>query len=313
MKRRGFLKAGVTASLGAFIPHSDSLANKIFDREETNIPVIDTHVHLWDLQNLDYPWLENNNSILSKNFLVADFQKATKDCPIEKMIFVECGRLEEQYLKEVDWVVNIAKEEPRIKGMVAYFPLEKERELIPGIEELTSRKIVKGIRRGVGKELINNAQFIKGLRLLPKYDLSFDLNLSPSLMSEAIPLIKKCPNTRFILDHLGNPDIKSNEMDGWQTNLSKLAEMDNVYCKISGIITKADPAAWKVDDLVPYVDHALEAFGTDRVVFGGDWPVVLLAGTYKDWFSSFKSLVQGLGYKEKERLFYQNAAAFYRV
>jgi L-fuconolactonase len=313
MKRRQFLKAGVAAGVGSYLAPTEIPAKSLSCTREEDIPIIDTHMHLWDLEKMDYPWLEDRESPLSRNFLVPDYQKATEGCQIRKTVFVECARLPEQYLEEVDWVVGLAKEEPRIKGMVAYFPLEKGQKGIPEIEELTARQIVKGIRHGVNRELLGNAPFIKGLQLMPQYNLSFDLNISPPLMQEAIALIRQCPKTLFILDHLCNPNVKDQEISQWKKHLGEMAKIDHVYCKISGIITKADPKNWKNADLRPYIDHALETFGPDRVMFGGDWPVVLRTGSYKEWLSALQMITHSLSVEEKKQLFYHTAEKVYRL
>jgi L-fuconolactonase len=314
MKRRIFLKSGLLTSLGGFLSlpplPGNFLKPSIFNEE--NFEIIDSHLHLWDLQKMDYPWLENKETPISRNFLVKDFKEATANLPVKKMIFVECGRVPEQYLEEVDWVIERAREEPGIKGMVAYFPVEKATRQIPELEELTSRKIVRGIRSGMNQEIINSEDFLKGLKILPQYTLSYDLNIGPALMSDAVTLIRRCPGTTFILDHLCNPDVKGKEINVWKKNIDLLAEMKNVNCKISGIITKAGQN-WTPDDLRPYIDHALDAFGTDRVLFGGDWPVVLLAGSYKAWYTALLDLVSGLSLEEKKKLFYYNAEKIYRI
>lgn len=313
MHRRHFLRKSIITVLGGNLAFSRIPFRGTDHRSQPDTSIIDTHVHLWDLEKLQYPWLENRDSPLSRNFLVPDYRKATEDCPIEKMVFVECGRAADQYLEEVDWVVAQSRLEPRIQGMVAYLPIENGNKVIPEIEQLTTRKIVRGIRHGVNKELTANQEFIQGLQLLPRYNLSFDLNISSSLMPEAISMIRQCPDTTFILDHLGNPNIKEKEINPWKKHLSQLAGVENVYVKLSGIITKADHQNWKSDDLRPYIDHALEVFGTNRIMYGGDWPVVLLAGSYKDWLSALRQIINELSEDEKKRLFYGNAKKIYRL
>ncbi|CAN5376661.1 amidohydrolase [soil metagenome] len=312
MQRRHFLQTSFTKGLGILLAPNLLKGNLTPDFHLDQVEIIDTHLHLWDLQKLHYPWLENRNSPISRNFLISDFKEATEKLLVKKMVFVECGRAPEQYLQEVDWVIEKSKEDKRIKGMVAFLPLEKGQKIIPEMEELITRSIVRGIRCGVNKEVIENADFIKGLQLLPKYHLCFDLNVSPALLPQAISLVKKCPDTTFILDHLANPNIKDNEFSFWKNNITRLAELENVKCKVSGIITKAAPD-WKPDDLKPYVDYALQVFSINRVMFGGDWPVVLLAGSYKDWYSALVSVVSGLNPDEKKKLFYANAERFYRI
>ena len=311
MHRRQFLKASVLSGLGSNLVPLDRWAVATSLKE--NIPIIDTHMHLWDLQKLHYPWLEGQGLPLEQNFLVVDYQRATQDCSVRKAVFVECGRVPEQYLEEVDWVVGLSRAEPRIQGIVAYLPIEKGQKVMPELETLVTRTLVKGIRRGVNEALMHHPQFVQGLQLLPDYNLSFDLNMAPPLMPEALTLVRQCPDTIFILDHLCNPNIREKELSPWKAHLSALAKMENVYCKLSGIITKADLQQWTADDLHPYVLHALEAFGADRVMFGGDWPVVLRAGSYRQWLSALQQITEELSEDEKRRLFYRNAEKVYRL
>ena len=270
-------------------------------------------MHLWNLEQLHYPWLEERTSAISKNFLVKDYQQATKGCHVEKMVFVECGASPEQYLQEVDWVIAQSAKDDRIQGIVAYLPIGKGEGVIPEMEELVSRKMVKGIRHGFNKELADSPAFVQGLQLLPRYDLSFDLNISPTQMEKAVAVVQQCPETTFVLDHLCNPNVKHKEMEDWKKYLKQLAAFEHTYCKISGIITKADREHWTVDDLRPYVLFAIETFGINRVVFGGDWPVVLLAGSYKDWLTALQSIVGDFSKQDQKKLFAQNAEKVYRL
>lgn len=299
--------------MGGYLLPAGAFAGSTVANSQVKTPIIDTHMHLWDLEKLDYPWLEGRETPISHNFLVADYHQATEGCGIRKMVFVECGRAPEQYLEEVEWVMRLAQDEPRIQGIVAYFPIEKGARALPELEELTSRSLVKGIRHGVNADLLEDADFIKGVQLLAKHELSFDLNISSDLMPEAIRFIQQCSDTQFILDHMGNPRIKDQELNTWTSQMQELAKLENVCCKVSGIITKADPDHWKPDDLRPYVVTALETFGADRVMFGGDWPVVLLAGSYQDWLTALQDITETLSPSEKKRLFYANAEKVYRL
>lgn len=313
MKRRLFIKSSLSASFGTLLVPPNTLLDTLYFNKVEEIQVVDTHMHLWDLQKLNYPWLENQSEPLNKNYLVSDYQKATEDIPIKKIVFVESARLDKQYLEEVDWVVGLSKIEPRIQGIVAFLPLEKGMDVMPEIETLLERKIVKGIRHGVNKELLGNYNFQSNIQLISRYQLSFDLNISPAVVPDALPLIRKCPDTVFILDHLCNPNIKDQELGSWKAHLKNLAEMDNVYCKISGLITKADIVSWKPEDLKPYIDHALETFGPERLMFGSDWPVVLKAGSYQNWFSSLLQMLAELTPKENKQVFCGTAEEIYRL
>jgi L-fuconolactonase len=313
MQRREFIKAGALASVGSCMSACDTLAKSALSTEGNTIAVTDTHMHLWDLEQLHYPWLEERTSPISKNFLVTDYQQATAECKVEKMVFVECGRAPEQYLEEVDWVIKQADKDPRIQGIVAYLPIEKGKAIVPEMETLVSRKMVKGIRHGFNKDLAADPDFVQGLQLLPQYNLSFDLNISPSVMAEGVGVVQQCPDTTFILDHLCNPNVKDKEIDIWKNYLTQLAVLENTYCKVSGIITKANRESWTADDIRPYVLFAIETFGINRVVFGGDWPVVLLAGSYKDWLTTLQGIVADFSIKEQKKLFSLNAEKVYRL
>ncbi len=278
-------------------------------REE--IPIVDTHLHLWDRSVMDYPWL---SGILDRDFLVKDFKDATKGANIQKMVFVECARKPEQYLKEVRWVEDKSKEDPRIKGMVAYFPLEKGRAYEREMEEICRYSLVKSVRKGVSEELLQDKQFLEGVSMMQDKGLNYDLNIQPNLMEASTSFIKKYPNIQFILNHVANPNIASGEhWEIWEKQIKELAGFDNVNCKISGMITKADPSSWKVADLHPYFEGVMESFGPERVVFGGDWPVVLRAGTYMEWMQAFLALSAALSQAEKELLYYKNAERIYRI
>ncbi|WP_114752404.1 amidohydrolase family protein [Pleomorphovibrio marinus] len=305
MDKRSFIKR---AALGAMAVSLKPTA-WITAGEET--PIVDTHLHLWDRSVMDYPWL---SGILDRDFLVKDFSQATQGIPIKKMVFVECARKPEQYLTEVKWVEERAREDQRIQGMVAYFPLEKGESYRKEMEELAGHKIVRSIRKGVDKELLQNRQFLEGAKMMDEKGLNYDLNIQPDLMKEALSFVRKFPNMQFILNHIANPSIASGQhWEIWKEQLVELSRLDNVNCKVSGMITKADPSSWKVSDLHPYFDHVMNTFGPDRVVYGGDWPVVLRAGSYMDWMQAFLTLTSDLSMDEKELLYFKNAERIYRI
>lgn len=308
MNRREFLvKAGVLGAASSLAPGLCVYAGDGLE----GIPFIDTHLHLWDRSKMDYPWL---SGVLDRDFLPTDFKAATRELPVSKMVFVECGRRPEQYLQEVDWVLKMKEEDPRIQGMVAYFPLERGFDATEDIELLVSKGIIRGIRKGFSEELVGNKAFLEGMSLLRRYDLSFDVNVSPLLMEASVRLVRAHPDLTFILNHLCNPDIHGGrDFDLWKRKMVDLGKMENVMCKVSGIITKANLEGWKTSDLLPYLDHAFEVFGTERLVFGGDWPVVLRAGSYKQWADVFLGYTAQLSQDEKESVYYRNAERIYRI
>ncbi|MCC5939031.1 MAG: amidohydrolase family protein [Lunatimonas sp.] len=308
MNRRDFLTsvsimgAGMTAVSG--IPAWSKVI-------ENRIPIVDTHLHLWDRSAMDYPWL---SGVLDRDFFPKDFQEASKSLPVSKMVFVECGRRPEQYLTEVDWVISQAKQDPRIRGMVAYFPLERGLEAEKEMEQLVSRGIVKGIRRGVSEELLESTDFLQGVKLMGIHGLSYDLNITPPLMGPALDFVRRFPQLTFVLNHIANPDIKGGaQFDHWKRYMSHFGKLDHVVCKVSGLITKADPQSWTSEDLKPYMEQVFAAFDAERLVFGGDWPVVLRAGSYMQWAEVFFEYTDQLSDEEKADIFHRNAERIYRI
>ena len=310
MHRRGFIKKGGLAcaalTLPGGVPFYDIDPNDV----EKDIPLIETHLHLWDLNHLDYPWLQNPENPLSRNYLLADYKEATAGLPIEKMVFVECARDPGQYLQEVDWVRGIQEKDKRISGMVAYFPLEKGMSGAKEMEVMAERKIVKGIRKAF---MPGHQNFLEGIKLLGQFNWSYDLNIRPRDLPAAFKFAKSNPNLVIILDHIANPDIGNNDWETWEKAISPFSSLQNVSCKISGMLTKTDLTVGSIEQMEPYFDTVLEVFGIDRVLFGGDWPVLLRAASYRDWIKVFYTMTQGLTFSEKKKLYYRNAASIYRL
>jgi L-fuconolactonase len=304
MDRRSFLKKGGLIGGALSLP-----INPPFFIDE-DLPIIDTHLHLWDLNRLDYPWLKNPKNILSRNFLLKDYHAASQGCPIEKMVFVECGRDPNQYLEEVDWVIDIQEKDNRIAGMVAYFPLEKGEEGMKEMEILAERDIVRGIRKAFMPE---HSGFDVGIQILKKMGFSYDLNIRPAELPAAYSFAKANPDLVIILDHIANPDIGNMDWKVWSKAIAPFSSLDNVSCKISGMLTKTNQSKNSREQMTPYFNTVLEVFGIDRVIFGGDWPVLLRAASYQDWIKVFYALSNTLSSSEKRKLYHQNARTVYRL
>ena len=304
MDRRSFLKKGGLIGGALSLPR---YAPFFIDED---LPIIDTHLHLWDLDRLEYPWLKNPKNMLSRNFLLKDYHAATQGCPIEKMVFVECGRNPSQYLEEVDWVIGVREKDNRIAGMVAYFPLEKGEEGMKEMEILAERDIVRGIRKAFMPE---HSGFNAGIQLLKKMGFSYDLNIRPAELPAAYSFAKANPDLVIIMDHIANPDIGNMDYIDWSKAISPFSSLDNVSCKISGMLTKTNPSRDPLDQMTPYFNTVLEVFGIDRVIFGGDWPVLLRAASYQEWIKDFYALSNTLSSSEKRKLYHQNARTVYRL
>ncbi len=279
-------------------------------------PIIDSHLHVWDPAIIDYPWLAQVPS-LQRPFLLEDYNRSCGQVQIESMVFLQCEAVFSQALKEAQWVAGLAKSDPRIKGIVAWAPIEKGEGCNASLDDLASIPLVKGIRRILQQEedagFCLRPGFIEGLQLLPKYGWSFDICISHHQMSQIIPMVRQCPEVHFILDHIGKPGIKDHIHEPWRTEIRALSELPNVCCKMSGLVVEADMQNWTREDLKPYIDHVIECFGFDRILFGGDWPVVSQAAVLTEWVDALDSALAGCSQQELEKLYRSNAGSFYKL
>jgi L-fuconolactonase len=280
----------------------------------SQIPIIDAHVHLWDTQRLNYPWLKMVPDI-DKNFLMPDFQQQHADFNIEKFVFVQADCHPKQFLEELEFVAEQALLDSRLQGIVAYAPLELGNEIVSILEIFQSYALVKGVRKMYDEapDACLDPRFIAALRLLPAYNLSFDISIKPASVKQTLQMIKACPDTQFVLDHLGKPDIRNRDYNAFEKNLSAFASLPNVTAKLSGLITEADHGNWRQEDIQPYIEYAISAFGFDRLMFGSDWPVVLLAGSYQRWLHTIFKCVETCSAGEQNKLFYATANKLYRL
>ena len=281
-----------------------------------SFPIVDTHLHLWDPGNLSYTWIEEV-PLLNKPYLLSHYQTACGPVDVDKMVFLQCECDSSQFVEEARWVASLAKGDPRIQGIVPWAPLEKGDRARDALEALTAVPGVKGVRRIIqfeeDIEFCLRPDFVRGVQLLEAFDLHFEICIFHNQMANTIKMVRQCPNVRFILDHIGKPDIKSRLLEPWKTEVSALAEMPNVWCKMSGLATEADVENWTRDDLKPYIDHILDVFGFDRTMYGGDWPVATQATEYPRWVETLEWAVAGCSETEQHNLFRENAIRFYRL
>ncbi len=280
-----------------------------------NFPIVDTHVHLWHPKQLRYAWLKQV-PLLNRPFLLKDYNDAIGDLEVESMVFVQCDTHPDDGLKETSWVTSLAAGDPRIRGIVAWAPLEVGNCVAAFIEKLAEESLVKGIRRLIQGESVDfciQPNFIDGVKTLSRHGLSFDLCIFHPQLANAIRLVEQCPDVQFILDHIGKPDIKNQLFEPWKQEIKVLADFPNVHCKISGVVTEADHENWSLDNVQPYIDHVIACFGFDRVIYGSDWPVSTLATDYKRWVETLQESVSGCSPEELRNLFHDNAVRFYKL
>ncbi len=281
-----------------------------------DFPIVDTHLHIWDIRKVRYSWLDDV-PFLNKPHLIDDYRRACGDIDVEKMVFVQAEADFDQYKKEADWVAEVAKEDTRIQGMVPWAPLEKGEAVEPELAELAKIPLVRGIRRIIqfepDPEFCLRPDFIEGVKLLPKFNMTFDICINHTQMKNTIRFVEQCPDVTFILDHIGKPDIKNHVMEPWKSELKTMSEFPNVSCKMSGLATEADFENWTKEDLKPYIDHVLECFGVDRVMYGGDWPVAAQATDYPRWVNTLDWALGDMSEADRRKIFRENAIEFYRL
>lgn len=274
---------------------------------------IDSHVHFWDQEKLPYPWLVEVPAVAGRHTPVELRVEAAPDLP-EKIVFVECGA---PALEEVFWIEGLAATEPRIAAIVAKVPMHLGAATTRAIADLSFHPLVHGVRYVFQDEpdpaFCAQPAFIAGVRQLAAANLSYDLCCRHHQLPAVIELVRACPETRFILDHAGKPAIRARQLDPWREQIATLAALPNVDCKFSGLITEADPEHWSIDDLRPYTEHLLATFGPSRLLFGGDWPVAKLAGSYPRWLLTAQRLLAALPDEARAAIFHDNARRVYRL
>ncbi len=277
---------------------------------------IDSHVHLWDPARLRYPWLKDVPP-LNRAFLPEHFREASAAAGLGKWVFVEAGRDPAQNVEEARWVSGLAKEEPRLAGIVAHAAVERGEGAVPELADLAALPLVRGVRRLLqdepDPEFCLRPDFVAGVRAVARHGFTFDLCIRHPQLAAVTELARRCPEVTFILDHLGKPAIREGLFQPWAEDLGRLATLPNVWCKLSGLTTEADPLRWTPSDLRPYLDHAAQCFGPDRVMYGGDWPVSTLATSYPRWVGVMEDWMASASESERRRVFRENAVKCYRL
>lgn len=299
--RRQFVQSGFMALLVA--------------AEKAPMKIIDTHQHLWDLDKFRLPWIAKG-SFLDRNFLVSDYQEAVRGLGVTQSVYLEVDVAANQQQEEADYIAELCQKKksptraavisgrPESDGFAAYIRPFKDHPSIRGL-----RRVLHSEQTPQGHCL--KKEFVKGIQLMGELNLHFEICPRSGDLPDAIKLVDACPSTRFVLDHCGNPDLVKHEQ--WKKDIAELAKRKNVVGKVSGIVFQATPGKWSADDLAPVVNHTLDVFGPNRVMFGSDWPVCLKAATISQWVKALQAIVADRSAEEQRKLFHDNALAFYRL
>src|SRR5262245_51924291 len=284
--------------------------------------IIDTHQHLWDLEQFPYSWTPRHPA-LNRSFKLNDYYRATRDLTISGSVHVEADVDEDFMLEETLHVLSLARSDDNpIAGVVA--ASRPEYDGFRGyIDRIAGHRLLKGVRRILHTEpdeLSTTTTFVQNVKSLEDYGRTFDICVLARQLPLAIDLVEQCPKVNFILDHCGNPNLRSDaeekEFEQWRERLREISAFPNVVCKVSGVVVNTDltgPTRWNEETLRPVVEHVIDCFGWDRVMFGSDWPVCTLAASFKEWAETLLSLTSDADEEKRQRLFYDNAIRVYRL
>lgn len=281
-------------------------------------PVVDGHVHLYDPTVLPYGWMRGD-PVLDRPHGLAELDRAAGAVAIERLVFVEVAVDPGHHLEEARRIQALADRDPRIGAIVAHAPVERGAAVEAELDALAALPALRGIRRLIQDEpdpaFCLAPDFVEGVRRVGARGLLFELCLRAGRgqLGPAIELVRRCPDTRFVLDHLGKPPIAAGALDPWREELAVLARCPNVVCKISGLITEADPVRWTRAQLRPCLEHAFACFGPERVLYGSDWPVSGKTHLYTTWVAILDEFLAGFDAEARERFWRGNARALYRL
>lgn len=273
---------------------------------------IDAHQHFWRYSQAEYTWIDASMADLQRDMLPQDLAPELAAASIDGVVTVQAR----QTLAETRWLLQMAEQYEWICGVVGWADIGGA-NFGEELEALRSSKLLLGLRHVVQGEqdpdFLLRDNFARGIRALQGTGLVYDLLILEHQLPMAIAFVRQHPNQVFVLDHIAKPRIATGIFDPWRANLRTLARHPNVYCKLSGMVTEAAWDRWTIEDLRPYVDVVVEAFGPSRLMFGSDWPVCTVAASYGRWLSTLETLLQSLSQSEQERVFGGTAIEAYRL
>jgi L-fucono-1,5-lactonase len=273
---------------------------------------IDAHQHFWRYNPDEYGWIDDSMSRLRHDFLPSDLQPELERAGFDGSIAVQAR----QTIAETRWLLELAEASESILGVVGWVDLQSN-NVRSQVKEFSENPKLLGVRHVVQGEPDNRfmlrPEFLRGVATLEEFGLTYDILIYPRHLPVAAEFVQQFPQQRFVLDHLAKPFIKGREMEPWGSNLRRLAEFPNVWCKLSGLVTEADWQTWAAEQIAPYIDLALECFGAERLMIGSDWPVCTVAGSYSRTMNVVLDFLTGNSDAEREAILGGTAAKFWRL
>lgn len=273
---------------------------------------IDSHQHFWKFDEVRHSWISADMAVIQKDFMPADLLPVLEENGIDGCVVVQVDQTPE----ENDFQLQNAAAHDFIKGVVGWVDLQAE-DIEAQLIRLKTHEKLKGFRHILQGEadraLMLKPAFVNGISKLSGFGFTYDLLIFPDQLKYAAELVRQFPNQPFVLDHIAKPDIRQGKIVEWKQGIQELASYENVYCKASGMVTEADWNHWKPEDFTPYLDVVFESFGAERVMYGSDWPVSLVAGSYGQVKDLVKNYISKCTANEQELFWGGNATKFYNL
>jgi L-fuconolactonase len=281
---------------------------------DSRFSAVDSHQHFWQLSRFTYPWMPPGDNPLRHDYLPQDLRLLLDATGIARSVAVQA----DNSVAEARWLLDLADEHLWIAGVVGWVDLTAP-DVGETLAELRAQPKLVGVRHIVEDEpddrWLLREDVLRGLGEVARHDLAYDLLLRPRHIACVRPIVERLPQLRLVVDHIAKPFIREGRREPWATEMADIARVPHLYCKVSGMVTEADHARWTWQDLRWYVGHVLEHFGEDRLMFGSDWPVCLLAAPYERVVEALRECLRSLGVSAagEAKIFGANAARFYRL
>jgi L-fuconolactonase len=276
------------------------------------MPRIDAHQHFWKFDPIRDTWITDEMTLLRKDFLPSEFHPLLKQNSFDGCVTVQSDQSEDENIFQL---ANAA-EYDFIKGFVGWVDFQAKNIRVK-LSYYTQFKKLKGFRHilqgETQRDLMLQPKFLRGIDALKEFNYTFDILIYPDQLRFIKQFVARFPQQKFVIDHLAKPYIKDEKIEDWKKDIERVAEHKNVFCKISGYVTEADWKNWKKEDFIPYFDVIVNSFGTDRILFGSDWPVCLLGGNYEEVLNVTEEYFSSFSQTEKDEIFSNNAIKFYNL
>ncbi len=285
---------------------------------KNSLPIVDTHQHIWDLNRFRLPWIEQAPSELQRSWYMSDYLDATEGLNVVMAVYMEVDLQPSQQAEEAAYITELCEQDdnptkalvisgrPASEGFAAYIKRFRDNPFIKGLRQVLH---VDSTPPGTCLQ----PDFVRGVQLLENLGYCFDLCMRVDELKDACRLVELCPGTRFILDHCGNVRFESADHTQWKRDMDSLAQYANVMCKVSGVADSATRENWTPDELAPVINHVLDTFGPDRVMFAANWPVCTSGTTFRKWVEALKSVVRERPGEHQRKLFHDNAVNYYEL